>query len=83
MVWELKVLVQCYRILKGIDLLIIAGSQRLIDYVGGPRGALLRFVQVGATRRGGQGKGCFRQRRCGSDSVVAWQMFRQKQPSAR
>ena len=50
MVCELKFLVQCYRNLKGIDLLIIAGSQRLIDYVGGPRGALLRFVQVGATR---------------------------------
>jgi polysaccharide pyruvyl transferase WcaK-like protein len=29
-------LLQCYRHLKGVDLLIIAGSQQLIDYVGGP-----------------------------------------------
>lgn len=29
-------LLQCYRSLKGVDLLIIAGSQQLIDYVGGP-----------------------------------------------
>jgi len=36
MVCELNFLVQCYRNLKGIDLLIIAGSQQLIDYVGGP-----------------------------------------------
>ena len=35
-VCEPKFLVQCYRNLKGIDLLIIAGSQQLIDYVGGP-----------------------------------------------
>jgi polysaccharide pyruvyl transferase WcaK-like protein len=33
---ELRFLVQCYRNLKGIDLLIIAGSQQLIDYIGGP-----------------------------------------------
>jgi polysaccharide pyruvyl transferase WcaK-like protein len=33
---ELKFLIQCYRNLKDIDLLIIAGSQQLIDYVGGP-----------------------------------------------
>ncbi len=33
---ELRFLTQCYRNLKGIDLLIIAGSQQLIDYVGGP-----------------------------------------------
>lgn len=33
---ELKFLVHCYRNLKGIDLLIIAGSQQLIDYIGGP-----------------------------------------------
>jgi polysaccharide pyruvyl transferase WcaK-like protein len=33
---ELKFLTQCYRNLKDIDLLIIAGSQQLIDYVGGP-----------------------------------------------
>lgn len=32
---ELRFLIQCYRNLKGIDLLIIAGSQQLIDYVGG------------------------------------------------
>ena len=38
MVYELKFLVQCYRNLEGIDLLIIAGSQQLIDYVGGPWG---------------------------------------------
>lgn len=32
-------LLQCYRNLKGVDLLIIAGSQQLIDYVvGGPWG---------------------------------------------
>ncbi len=29
-------LIQCYRNLKEVDLLIIAGSQQLIDYVGGP-----------------------------------------------
>ncbi len=33
---EPRFLIQCYRSLKGIDLLIIAGSQQLIDYVGGP-----------------------------------------------
>lgn len=33
---ELGFLVQCYRNLKGIDLLVIAGSQQLIDYVDGP-----------------------------------------------
>jgi len=33
---ELPFLIQCYRNLKGIDLLIIAGSQQLIDYIGGP-----------------------------------------------
>jgi polysaccharide pyruvyl transferase WcaK-like protein len=33
---EARFLVQCYRNLKGIDLLIIAGSQQLIDYIGGP-----------------------------------------------
>jgi polysaccharide pyruvyl transferase WcaK-like protein len=33
---ELSFLIQCYRKLKDIDLLIIAGSQQLIDYVGGP-----------------------------------------------
>jgi polysaccharide pyruvyl transferase WcaK-like protein len=33
---ELGFLIQCYRSLKDIDLLIIAGSQQLIDYVGGP-----------------------------------------------
>jgi polysaccharide pyruvyl transferase WcaK-like protein len=33
---EVRFLVQCYRNLKGIDLLIIAGSQQLIDYIGGP-----------------------------------------------
>jgi polysaccharide pyruvyl transferase WcaK-like protein len=27
---------QCYRNVKGIDLLIVAGSQQLIDYIGGP-----------------------------------------------
>ena len=32
-------LIQCYRSLKGVDLLLIAGSQQLIDYVGaGPWG---------------------------------------------
>jgi polysaccharide pyruvyl transferase WcaK-like protein len=36
LVSELKFLAQCYRNLKDIDLLIIAGSQQLIDYVGGP-----------------------------------------------
>jgi polysaccharide pyruvyl transferase WcaK-like protein len=36
LVSELKFLPQCYRNLKDIDLLIIAGSQQLIDYVGGP-----------------------------------------------
>jgi len=35
---ELRFLVQCYHNLKGIDLLIIAGSQQLIDYIGGPWG---------------------------------------------
>ncbi len=33
---EFKFLIQAYRNLKGMDLLIIAGSQQLIDYVGGP-----------------------------------------------
>jgi polysaccharide pyruvyl transferase WcaK-like protein len=33
---ELRFLIQCYRNLRHIDLLIIAGSQQLIDYVGGP-----------------------------------------------
>jgi polysaccharide pyruvyl transferase WcaK-like protein len=33
---EPRFLIQCYGNLKGIDLLIIAGSQQLIDYVGGP-----------------------------------------------
>ncbi len=33
---ELRFLLQSYRNLKGIDLLIFAGSQQLIDYVGGP-----------------------------------------------
>jgi polysaccharide pyruvyl transferase WcaK-like protein len=33
---ELPFLFKCYRNLKGTDLLIIAGSQQLIDYVGGP-----------------------------------------------
>ena len=36
LVSELKFLPQCYRNLKDIDLLIIAGSQQLIDYIGGP-----------------------------------------------
>jgi polysaccharide pyruvyl transferase WcaK-like protein len=35
---ELRFLVECYHNLKGIDLLIIAGSQQLIDYIGGPWG---------------------------------------------
>jgi polysaccharide pyruvyl transferase WcaK-like protein len=33
---ELPFLIKSYRNLKGTDLLIIAGSQQLIDYVGGP-----------------------------------------------
>jgi polysaccharide pyruvyl transferase WcaK-like protein len=33
---ESAFLVKCHRNLKGVDLLIIAGSQQLIDYVGGP-----------------------------------------------
>jgi polysaccharide pyruvyl transferase WcaK-like protein len=33
---ELKFLVCCYHNIKGVDLLIIAGSQQLIDYIGGP-----------------------------------------------
>ena len=33
---EVRFLIQSYRNLKGMDLLIIAGSQQLIDYVGGP-----------------------------------------------
>jgi polysaccharide pyruvyl transferase WcaK-like protein len=36
LVSELKFLLECYRNLKDIDLLIIAGSQQLIDYIGGP-----------------------------------------------
>ena len=35
-VGELSFLIQCYKNLKDIDLLIIAGSQQLIDYIGGP-----------------------------------------------
>jgi polysaccharide pyruvyl transferase WcaK-like protein len=36
---ELRFLLQCYRNLNGVDLLIIAGSQQLIDYIeGGPWG---------------------------------------------
>jgi polysaccharide pyruvyl transferase WcaK-like protein len=33
---ESTFLVKCHRNLEGVDLLIIAGSQQLIDYVGGP-----------------------------------------------
>jgi polysaccharide pyruvyl transferase WcaK-like protein len=33
---EVPFLIKCYRNLKGTDLLIVAGSQQLIDYVGGP-----------------------------------------------
>jgi polysaccharide pyruvyl transferase WcaK-like protein len=33
---ELRFLIRCYRNVKGIDLFIVAGSQQLIDYVGGP-----------------------------------------------
>ena len=61
---ELRFLVQSYHNLNGIDLLIIAGSQQLIDYIGGPWGhtytvfkwtllakavnAKVAFVSVGA-----------------------------------
>jgi len=34
--WELKFLLHAYRNVKRVDLLIVAGSQQLIDYVGGP-----------------------------------------------
>ena len=36
MIAELKFLIRCYRNVKGTDLFIVAGSQQLIDYVGGP-----------------------------------------------
>jgi polysaccharide pyruvyl transferase WcaK-like protein len=46
---EPRFLLDCYQHLQGVDLLIIAGSQPLIDYVGGPWGfpyTLLKWVLI-------------------------------------
>lgn len=62
---EMGFLIQCYKNLKGIDLLIVAGSGQLTDHSGGPwaypytlfkwsvlaraRGAKLAFVSIGTS----------------------------------
>jgi polysaccharide pyruvyl transferase WcaK-like protein len=42
---ELRFLWQSYKHLQGVDLLIIAGSQPLIDYIGGPWGFPYTFLK--------------------------------------
>jgi polysaccharide pyruvyl transferase WcaK-like protein len=64
LLWELPFLFRAFRQLRGVNLMIIAGSQQLIDYIGGPwehlytilkwtvlarlRGACVAFVSCGA-----------------------------------